>query len=197
MGFKNGYVPASALTVIDDSGARLAIPQARAYKRAIAALRKRYPSARVAGKYGGERSYSVQEAMHAASVSHSAALKAMYNLSTVSTVPLARGGYSTHGLGTSFDLVGAPINDWVLDTLRKYGWTRTFGTRDPNHFGHDGKTATAVTPSAKVYYVVKNHDNLSLIASKYKTTPAKIKSLNPGLITNINNIKVGWRIRVK
>jgi LysM repeat protein len=51
-------------------------------------------------------------------------------------------------------------------------------------------------PSA-VYYTVRSGNTLSAIARKYGTTVTAIQKLNPALIRNVNQIQVGWKIRVK
>ncbi len=51
--------------------------------------------------------------------------------------------------------------------------------------------------SAATYYTVRSGDTLSAIARKYGTTVAAIQKLNPSLIRNVNQIQVGWKIRVK
>ena len=51
-------------------------------------------------------------------------------------------------------------------------------------------------PSA-VYYTVKSGDTLSAIAMKYGTTVPAIQKLNSSLIRNVNQIQIGWKIRVK
>jgi lysozyme len=51
--------------------------------------------------------------------------------------------------------------------------------------------------SAATYYMVRSGDTLSAIARKYGTTVTAIQKLNPALIRNVNQIQVGWKIRVK
>ena len=51
--------------------------------------------------------------------------------------------------------------------------------------------------SAAKYYTVRGGDTLSAIALKYGTTVVAIQKLNPSLIRNVNQIQVGWKIRVK
>jgi LysM repeat protein len=51
--------------------------------------------------------------------------------------------------------------------------------------------------SSAVYYTVQRGDTLSAIARKYGTTIGAIQKLNPTLIRNVNQIQVGWKIRVK
>jgi len=76
----------------------------------------------------------------------------LYGLSSYSTVRIASAGYSTHGFGTSLDIgsfpparslnaygnAGRSRRAWVLANAAKFGFTRTFGEADPNHFGHNG-----------------------------------------------------------
>jgi hypothetical protein len=52
-------------------------------------------------------------------------------------------------------------------------------------------------PAGQVWHKVKPGDTLSALARAYGTTPAAIKALNPDLITDINQITVGWNIRIK
>jgi len=51
------------------------------------------------------------------------------------------------------------------------------------------------------YYTVKAGDNLTKIAKAYKTTVAKLVSLNktkyPSLVKNQNAIQIGWKLRIK
>jgi LysM repeat protein len=51
--------------------------------------------------------------------------------------------------------------------------------------------------SAATYYTVRSGDTLSAIARKYGTSVAAIQKLNSALIRNVNQIQVGWKIRVK
>ena len=51
--------------------------------------------------------------------------------------------------------------------------------------------------SQAVYYTVRSGDTLSAIAKKYGTSVAAIQKLNASLIRNVNQIQVGWKIRVK
>jgi LysM repeat protein len=48
-----------------------------------------------------------------------------------------------------------------------------------------------------VYYTVRSGDTLSAIARKYGTSVSAIQKLNASLIRNVNQIQVGWKIRVK
>jgi lysozyme len=51
--------------------------------------------------------------------------------------------------------------------------------------------------SQAVYYTVRSGDTLSAIARKYGTSVGTIQKLNASLIRNVNQIQVGWKIRVK
>ncbi len=54
-----------------------------------------------------------------------------------------------------------------------------------------------VIPDGRVWHKVKPGDTLGGIASAFGTSPQAIAALNPGLITDVNHIEVGWNIRVK
>ena len=55
----------------------------------------------------------------------------------------------------------------------------------------------AHTESSKVYYTIQSGDTLSGIARKYGTSVSSIQKLNSTLITDVNYIQTGWKIRVK
>lgn len=61
-----------------------------------------------------------------------------YNLNPNSTVTFGRTGQS-HGWGNRVDIGGDLA--WAIANAARFGWTREYGTRDPNHFVHDGRTA--------------------------------------------------------
>lgn len=82
-----------------------------------------------------------------------------------------------------------------------------FGAYSPKYVGWsthcDGrqiakKTVTKVADK-KTYHTVRSGDTLSGIATKHKTTYQKLMKFpeNKKLIKNVNNIKVGWKVRVK
>lgn len=94
------------------------------------------------------------------------------------------------------------------DTLgkiaKKYGTTvaklaSLNGIKNVNkiYVGEKIKVSSTATASASTdkYYTVKAGDTVSGIAAKYKTTIAKIKSLNK--LANVNRIYVGDKLRVK
>jgi Domain of unknown function (DUF1906)/LysM domain len=63
----------------------------------------------------------------------------------------------------------------------------------------DAATAAVVPsiPATGVWHKVKPGDTLAALARAYGTTVAAIQALNPGLITDVNAISVGWSIQVK
>lgn len=63
-----------------------------------------------------------------------------YNLNPNSTIPFSRYGQS-HGWGNRVDIGGDLA--WAIANAARFGWTREFGAKDPNHFVHDGRTAIA------------------------------------------------------
>ena len=54
-----------------------------------------------------------------------------------------------------------------------------------------------VIPDANVWHKVQPGDTLSALAAAYGTSVQAIAALNPGLITDVNHIEVGWNIRIK
>lgn len=72
------------------------------------------------------------------------------------------------------------------------------GIKNPNviSVGQKLKVSGGTSVPVKQYYTVKRGDTMSGIAAKYKTTLAKLDSLNPS-IKNLNQIDVGQKVRVK
>jgi glycoside hydrolase-like protein/LysM domain-containing protein len=63
-----------------------------------------------------------------------------------------------------------------------------------------GDAPTTVHPvmrQTKVWHKVKPGDTLSALAAAYGTSVQAIAALNPGVITDVNHIEVGWNIRIK
>jgi hypothetical protein len=138
-----GTYGSSALTNVTD-GAKLLNKTARAYN----AMRKAHPAIHLAGQYAGYRSAAVQHGMHiAGSAFGTAAQRAKYNLNPHSSVSIADHPNGTHEHGDRVDLVGLPI-DQLVSIARQFGFTREFGAADPNHFKHDGVTATSTPKPA-------------------------------------------------
>lgn len=67
--------------------------------------------------------------------------------------------------------------------------------------GYDYATVQAIvnekSAGTATYYTIQKGDTLTAIANKYGTTVAKIKSMNPDKIKNVNLIYPGVKIRVK
>lgn len=132
---KNGRLASSELTYVQGV-TRLANVAAKSWFNMKAAAAKDGVTLTIAIGYngsGGYRDYACQVDMPLHPV--------LYGLQD-NAVNMATAGYSTHGEGLAFDL--GSMTDaklaWMLKNGPKYGWTRTFGTADRNHFGHDGHT---------------------------------------------------------
>jgi hypothetical protein len=145
----NGRLTASELTAV--YGGQLANATAAAWLAMVAAASRAGVSLVIAGGNseggsGAYRDYFVQGDMKVRPW--------LYGLSQYSTVSIAAAGYSTHGFGTAVDIgsfpparnpraygdAGMSRRDWVLTHAAEFGFTRTFGEADPNHFGHNGTT---------------------------------------------------------
>jgi hypothetical protein len=157
MASANGRLTDSELTAV--YGGRLANTTAVAWLNMVAAASRDGVSLVIAGGNseggsGAYRDFFVQGDMKV----H----PGMYGLSQYSTVSIAAAGYSTHGFGTAVDVGSFPParnpqaygaegqtrRDWVLANATQFGFTRTFGEADPNHFGHDGTTVGPATSTA-------------------------------------------------
>jgi hypothetical protein len=142
MAYANGRVPRSALRRAykfnNGTYALLATTTARDFKRLKAAAKKQLGrNIGIPAPAGAYRSYATQASMHhAGSKDGTYADRVRWGLNPNSVVAIASAGYSTHGLGKSVDIIGTPMDDKFLALAKKYGFTRTFGSRDPNHFGH-------------------------------------------------------------
>ena len=71
------------------------------------------------------------------------------------------------------------------------GYDYTAVQKRVNELDHRKRKAQAV------YYTVRSGDTLSEIASRYSTSVSAIQKLNATLIKNVNQIQVGWKIRVR
>jgi hypothetical protein len=143
----NGRLAASELTTIEN-GLQLANKTAVAWGNLKAAAKAAGIDIWIALPIGAYRSYFVQGDM--------AIHPLLYGLSTDSTVRVAAAGYSTHGLGNTVDIGSFPPannlykygtdglkrRNWLIENGPKFGFFREFGEADPNHFHHDGFTAT-------------------------------------------------------
>ena len=143
----NGKLTSAELTLVQRGSMNIYLATTAA--RAWSALKSEYDRTHpgealtIAAPVGGYRSYSVQADMHVN--------PSRYGLSAYSTIPIAPAGYSTHGDGMAVDIAGAslagPRKTWLLKNASRFGFTRQFGDRDPNHYRHDGTTAASITPT--------------------------------------------------
>lgn len=205
-----GLLKSSELTTVQGS-MQLSTKTARAWKRLQAAAKSKLKrNIAIAGPAGAYRSAAVQNAMHqAGGPSGTRAQRIRWGLNPASSVSIAAHPGGSHEKGTRVDIVGTPIDAAFLKLAKQYGFTREFGAADPNHFEHDGKTATAPTIAAvkpapkKITYTVRSGDTLSGIAAKYSNTAAHkadldvddLLRLNPQ-IHDADKISVGDKIRV-
>lgn len=195
----NGQLRASELTLVQ-TDLYLSVKTARAWKRLKAAAQSKLGrTITIARKAGAYRSVAVQRAIKKAFDSGNAAEREAWNLDPESTAEPATPGYSNHGLGIALDVVGTPIDHAFLILAKKYGFTFPFGSGDPRHAVHDGRTASSplLVPvtSKTVVYTVRSGDNLIGIAGRYRTTMGHLLTLNPH-IHDANLIRVGQRIRI-
>jgi hypothetical protein len=132
---RNGRLTDGELTWI--YGVQLANVTAQAFRNmsnAYFAATGRYLS--IALPAGGYRSFWLQGDMRTNPNRWS-----LYNLSRISIIPLASPGTSNHGLGLCADVADwAAAKAWVLANMHRFGFTRPFGIRDPNHLLHNGRT---------------------------------------------------------
>jgi hypothetical protein len=125
----NGRLTAGELVTVQGS-IQLSVKAGAAYLAMEAAATAEGTTIVIPIPAGGYRSYAMQVDMRL----H----PERYNLNSSSTVPIAAPGYSTHGWGTAVDIVGD--QKWAVRNASRFGFSRPFGTRDPNHFQHDGSS---------------------------------------------------------
>jgi len=178
----NGYVPADQLVYVQGS-IQLSRPTANAYDSMRSTAAKEGRRISIAAPAGGYRSYSMQVDMRARPW--------LYNLNPASKAGLALPGRSNHGYGTCVDVVGDL--SWAISNAARWGFTRPFGAADPNHFLHDGRTATAggsatPLPTATLpdegvhdmkWIVVQNSDKVSLTGILYGEFTKQTFSYHP------------------
>ena len=147
----NGKVAASDLESIE--GMRLETRTAAAYLAMKADASDAGIGLWLAQPAGGYRDLATQRDMHA----H----PARYGISL--GVTIADVGKSTHGFGTALDIGSFPRSSypaqfgdagrkrrtWVLANASQFGFHRSFGESDHNHFQHNG-TATAGGPGTPI-----------------------------------------------
>lgn len=131
MAYLNGRVPDALLVAVEDND-RLFAPAAASFVAMRAAAARAGVAITIAEPAGAYRSIEVQRDMSARPWA--------YNLNPSSTIKLSPPGYSSHGFGTRFD--AGTGNSWLLKNASRFGWSREFGASDPNHWMHDGRTAT-------------------------------------------------------
>lgn len=179
MSSANGRLTAAELTTVAP-GLQLACSAANAFERLVAAGKAKGWAISIVEPGGAYRSFETQYEMYRASRGD-VTLALKWNLNPNSTVPLAGPGYSSHGFGTRVDLLfngSSTLNSEQLAFCLTFGWTREFGANDPNHFKHDGVTATSpLTPkdpdmaSTAGSYTYTPKTPLALSTSKWLEVP--------------------------
>lgn len=139
---KPGFIPATALSTISP-GTQLVNSTAAAWRNmALAAELWDNTIIRPVDNYGsGYRSWAIALDYYHAGQGDIAACKRC-NIDPNMKVNVAYPPGS-HGSGTRIDLLfnGHSPADKDIELAKRYGFTQEFGTRDENHFMHDGQTA--------------------------------------------------------
>jgi hypothetical protein len=180
----NGKIPPSDLSTVA-IGVQLVTPAANAYRALVAQAAHEHVSIKPAGGVGsGYRDIPLQELFYRASHGDRAAI-AQTHLNPDDRTPIAAPGGSSHGWGDRIDLLfdgSAHPSSVDLNLAKRYGFVREFGSADPNHFEHDGKTAVhppvASHPAGAVFVTVKEGDTVSEIAEAHRLTLHYVLGLN-------------------
>lgn len=161
----NGRLTDAELEYVEDND-RLSVYTSRAFRRARAAWYAAGGSgACIVEPAGAYRDYNTQYNMKHGIPSYS-----YWNLNPASKAGLASAGTSTHGTGTRFDATPG-FNQFLLRRGREFGFTREFGASDPNHWKHDGVTASA--NAGGVATVVEPQRKLAMTA-RYLVAPGPL-----------------------
>lgn len=161
----NGRLTASELVTVEDND-QLAPRAASAFWIARDAwYRDGGGGSCIVEPAGAYRSWQVQYDMK-----HGIPSYAYWNLNPSSKAGLASPGSSTHGTGSRFDATGG-FNNFMLRRGRAFGYTREFGANDPNHWKHDGITASANVGGAST--VVPPQRKLAMTA-RYLVAPGPL-----------------------
>jgi hypothetical protein len=180
----NGKLRDDELTPI--YGVQLANVTARAYlNMSNACFAETGRSLSIALPAGGYRSFWLQGDMRT-----NPNRWTLYKLNPFSVVPLASPGHSNHGRGVAVDVANwSTVSKWVLANMGRFGFTRPFGIRDPNHLLHDGSTtgpgtltpaSTNKTPledTLSAAEVQQINENTNQRAQEVKATLANIEKL--------------------
>ncbi len=138
----NGRLLDSELEVVEDND-RLKHSTANAFRRARAAYyAEGHSGSCIVEPAGAYRDWNVQYNMK-----HGIPSFAYWNLNPNSKAGLANPGQSTHGLGDSLDAASG-FQAFLLRRGREFGFFRPYGDNDPNHWRHNGTTATGAIGSA-------------------------------------------------
>lgn len=224
---KNGRLTEKQLVHIA-AGEQLATVTARAWRHLIIEGHRQGITITLAGSGIGSayRSLAVQQDFYDAYHGDVVAA-ARVHLNPSSRIPVAYPGWSSHGWGTRADMLfngSASPTSVELNLCKRFGWTREFGSADPNHFMHDGRTAIkplskadcvnarifpyehgdtsapqhlAQVAASPAFVNAVDGDSLSVIAAKHHLTLPEIERLNPQVKGPAYVIEVGQKIRVR
>lgn len=146
MVYQNGRIPVTALTTIQP-GVQLLNSAAAGFRlwQRLSALEGVKLTVATPVYGSGYRDIATQVVYWKASQGDRAAMEKA-GLNSASAVRVAAPGGSVHGFGDRLDVVwggsAAPTHD-QLELAARCGWDREFGSADPNHLAHDGRTHTA------------------------------------------------------
>lgn len=140
MAHRNGFVPSWARRTY--LGVSLLKATANAAERLVTAAKRDGVKIDIFLPAGGYRSYWMQGDMKNPSK------RAKYNISSDFNLNLLSApGSSPHGTGNAVDFRGG--SGWLQKNAHKFGFSWPLRERDPNHWVHDGKTASSPIPPAK------------------------------------------------
>lgn len=159
----NGYLAEGGIRLVTvEDNDQLIATAAAAFFAAKAAAAHDGVTLSIVEPAGAYRPFSVQEGMYYRPED--------YNLNPKNSLKGASPGYSTHGWGNRWDVNSAGLN-WMIANGHRYGWTREFGTADPNHFKHDGRTATSGAGSSSGTTLQEDEDMTYAIECNSVGTP--------------------------
>lgn len=165
----NGRIPAGDLVTIQ--GAQLTQPTAAAWALLVAAAAKVGVKIWIT-KGGGYRDLEAQRALE----------------KSASGIAVARPGFQTHGwgdrvdvgsFGPKFGAEGVAREKWLLANAARFGFTREFGSKDPNHF---------IFKEIKVTTRTVRPDIRAVVRTGTSTTDPQVSLLDVNISKNI----LGW-----
>lgn len=156
----NGRLTSAELTTVQGT-IKLAKDTAVDFKALKAAAAKKGVDLSIAKPLGGYRSLAQQAALKANPRKYGSGLPSS---------AIASAGYSTHGTGVNFDVVGAGALAFVKKYGKAYGFTQRDARNDPNCIHHTGGVHAKPAPVAlKATERKTNHTAYSYTSPKRAT----------------------------